>query len=501
MATITETIQTEISHLISGNELYDTYQPRWRYLLESYLGGETYRDAKHLTRYQLETDGEYTARLNNTPLRNDCYSVVSIYKSFLFREAPYREYGTIEGLPELEDFLKDADMDGRSLNSFMKDATTWASVFGHSWIVVTQPNVGATTREEQRMQGVRPYLNLLTPLTVLDWQYTRSPNGRYELAYFKYLEDVNQSIRVVKEWRKDTIKTSVVDVDNNVIQEEYEEVNELGVIPAVCMYNIRSTVRGVGVSDLADIADLQRFIYNATSEVDQSIRLNTHPSIVATPETNIGSGAGALIHMPENLDPGLKPYALEFNGASVDSIYKAIEQTVDAIDKIANTGSIRSTEARRMSGVAQEQEFQLLNARLSEKADAVELAEEHIWKLWCMYQGYEWTGTIDYPGSFNIRDTESEIAQLKIARDTANDPRVLKQIDKQILEWMEVDEGVVKDFEQPHPVTTPATRQAHIQEMIMEGYTDAQMLERHPEITQADIDSAKQALLDIEQQQ
>jgi hypothetical protein len=60
---------------------------------------------------------------------------------------------------------------------------------------------------------------------------------------------------------------------------------------------------------------------------------------------------------------------------------------------------------------------------------------------------------------------------------------------------MEVDEGVVKDFEQPHPVTTPATRQAHIQEMIMEGYTDAQMLERHPEITQADIDSAKQQLL------
>jgi hypothetical protein len=31
--------------------------------------------------------------------------------------------------------------------------------------------------------------------------------------------------------------------------------------------------------------------------------------------------------------------------------------------------------------------------------------------------------------------------------------------------------------------------------MIMEGYTDAQMLERHPEITQADIDSAKQQLL------
>ncbi len=482
MATITETIQTEISHLVSGNELYDTYQPRWRYLLESYLGGETYRDAKHLTRYQLETDGEYTARLKNTPLRNDCYSVVSIYKSFLFREPPYREFGTIEGLPELDDFLRDADMDGRSLDAFMKDAMCWASVFGHSWVVVTQPNVGATTREEQRLQGVRPYVNLLTPLTVLDWQYTRSPNGRYELAYFKYLEDVNQSIRVVKEWRRDTIKTSIVDVDNNEIQDQYEEANELGMIPAVCIYNIRSTVRGIGVSDLADIADLQRFIYNATSNIEESIRMNTHPSLVATPETNVGTGAGALIHMPENLDPGLRPYMLEYTGASVESIHHSIQQTVDAIDKIANTGSIRSTEARRMSCVAQEQEFQLLNARLSEKADAIELAEENIWKLWCAYQGYEWTGTIDYPGSFNIRDTESEIQQLKIAKDTASDPRVFKQIDKQILEWMDVDEGTVAEFTQPHPITTPANRTQHIQEMIMEGYTDAQMLEKHPEI-------------------
>tara|TARA_R100000951_G_scaffold113327_1_gene115102 strand:+ start:450 stop:1838 length:1389 start_codon:yes stop_codon:yes gene_type:complete len=443
MATVTNTIQTEISHLTSGNELYDTYHPRWRYFLESYLGGETYRSAKHLTRYQLESDGEYQARLNNTPLDNHCYSVVSIYKSFLFRQPPTRDFGSIKDISELEDFLKDSDLDGRSLDAFMKDATTWASVFGHSWVVITQPDVGATTRESQRLQGVRPYLNLLTPLTVLDWEYTRSPNGRYELSYFKYLEEVNTSVRVVKEWTREVIKTSIVNIEASEINEAYEEPNNLGKIPAVCLYNIRSTVRGIGISDIADIADLQRFNYNAISEVDQSIRLNTHPSLVATPECNLGSGAGALIHMPENLDPGLKPYMLEYTGASVESIYKAIDQTVEAIDKIANTGSIRSTEARRMSGVAQEQEFELLNARLSEKADAVELAEEQIWKCWCYYMGYDWSGTVDYPGSFNIKDTQSQIQQLKMARETATNPLVLKEIDKQILEWMEVDQAKI----------------------------------------------------------
>ena len=50
--------------------------------------------------------------------------------------------------------------------------------------------------------------------------------------------------------------------------------------------------------------------------------------------------------------------------------------------------------------------------------------------------------------------------------------------------------------EMEHPVTNGANRTEHIQEMIMEGYTDQQILSLHDEITQADIDSAKRDLLD-----
>jgi len=495
---VTEQIQDEVSTIIAGNETYDEYQEQWKYLLQSFLGGKEYRDAKHLTRYQLETDAEYQARLNTTPLENHCASVISVYKSFLFRTPPVRDFGSIANLPELDAFVKDADLDGRSIDAFMKDVATYSSVFGHSWILITQPDVGARTRGEQREMGVRPYVSVLNPLVVLDWSYTRQPTGRYELDYLKYVEDINGSIRTIKKWTPQEIKTYIVDLDEGEIQEESVETNGLGMIPAVCAYNIRSTVRGIGMSDVGDIADLQKFLYNSTSEVEQSIRMNTHPSIVTTPDCNVGSGSGALIHMPEGLDPGLKPYLLEFNGASVDSIYKSIQHTTDAIDKIANTGAVRATESRTMSGVAMETEFQLLNAKLSEKADAIELAEEQMWKIWCMYMGYTWDGYVDYPGSFNIRDTGAEIAQLKTAKESSDNPVVKKEIDKQILEWMEVDDDVLEKLDEEHPITTPQTRASHIQEMIMEGYTDAQMLERHPEITQQDIDNAKRALLNIE---
>jgi hypothetical protein len=447
---IIQTLSDELKRLLQGNLLYETYFPQWQYLLQSYIGGQEYKDAQHLTKYQLETEAEYRARIRSTPLENHCQSVISVYNSFLFREDPEREFEGLEALPELEDFLNDADFDGRSLNAFMKDVATWSSVFGHCWIMVSKPNVGAVTVADEQALGVRPYVSLLTPMVVLDWQYTRAPSGRIALTNLRYLEETTGDLKIIKNWTPTTITTTIIDTKKEVIDQEIIEVNGLGMIPAVCAYNGRSIIRGFGVSDIADIADAQKFIYNATSEVEQSIRMDSHPSLVKTPETEAGVGSGAIINMPDNLDPGLKPYLLEFSGASVDSIYTAIKHSIDSIDKMANTGAVRATESKVMSGVAMETEFQLLNARLSEKADNLELAEEQMWSIWCKYMGTTWSGSIDYPGSFNIRDTGQEITQLQTAKNTATDPAVLRKIDEHILEWMG-EEKEYLPFQDPNP--------------------------------------------------
>jgi hypothetical protein len=447
-----QTLENAIAAALSGNEIYNSYQNQWKYLLESYIGGEEYRKAGHLTRYQLEGDREYEARLKTTPLENHCQSVVSVYNSFLFRESPDREFMNIAAVPELDNFLWNCDMEGRNFDQFMKDVSTWASVFGHCWILMAKPNLGAITRADEIAIGVRPYVNLLTPLVVTDWKYARRSNGFYELDYFKYIEDVNGDVRTIKEWWPDRIRTFTVDSEKKQIIDDIIEPNGLGKIPAVCAYNGRSTLRGIGVSDIADIADAQKFIYNATSEVEQSIRMNTHPSLVKTPETEAGIGAGALIHIPDNLDPGLKPYLLEFNGGSVESIYRAIEHAIESIDKMANTGAVRATQVRSMSGVAMETEFQLLNARLSEKGDLLEVAEEALWNLFCDYMDYQWNGYVKYPDSFNLRDRQGEINQLSTAKNTATDPIVLRKIDEHILEWMG-EEKEVLDYQDINPIT------------------------------------------------
>lgn len=463
-------LQSDINSFLSGNTTFTQYKDYWQYLFESYIGGEEYRNAGHLVKYQNESVAEYRARIASTPMQNHCQSVISVYNSFLFRQPPTREFGSIDGTPALESFLKDADMDGRNFNTFMKDVSTVSSIFGAAWIVVSKPNIGATTLAGEIEQGVRPYVNLLSPMVVLDWSYARLPNGKYVLDRIKYIEDANGDIVTVKEWDSELIRTTIVDKENETVVTSYAEPNGLGIIPVVVVYNKRSIIRGIGVSDIGDIADAQKFIYNAMSEIDQSIRLDSHPSLVKTESTNAGVGAGAIIHMDESLDPGLKPYILDHSGASVDKILATIEQTIGSIDKMANTGAVRATTSSSMSGVAMETEFQLLNARLSEKGDNLELAEEQIWQLFSMYQSAQWDGAVEYPDSFNLRDTKNDL-ELYLNASTANvGKQYRKELHKQIARTVIEDElalgDIIEEIEsadfEPHVMQNPTTGETKI---------------------------------------
>ena len=431
-----QTLLDDYRALNSTHWLYTRNRDRWQFLYESYVGGEEYRRSGHLTRYNLETQGEYDARLTNTPLDNHCSSVVGTYISFLFREEPEREFETWAGQADLEDFLNDANLEGQSFDSFMKQTSIWSSVFGHNWVIMTKPNLGAVSLGQELDMGVRPYINLLTPLVVSDWRWEREPGGRYELAYFKYVEEVIDKVTVVREWTKESIKTWIMDDVKKEASLELEEVNMLGKIPAILVYNQRGISKDIGVSDITDISDLQRQIYNLTSENEQSIRMDGHPSLVVPPTAQLGSGAGAIIQLQEGSDPGFNPYYLEHGGNGVASIHSSIDKLVEAIDRISFTGGVRATATKTMSGIAMETEFQLLNAKLSEKASNMELAEEQIWKLFGLYQGREWMGEIEYPSSFNIRDTQREFSQLASAKSAATDPVVLRIIDEQIVELL-----------------------------------------------------------------
>jgi len=434
-----------------SNEITQTHQEyknnvtRWEFFLRSYMGGDEYKLGNYLTKYINEDQKEYERRLELTPIDNHCRNIVHIYSSYLWRVSPTRNFNSLDGNPLLEYFLQDADMEGRSFNAFMKEAQIWASVYGHVWVILDKPKSNAGTRAEELAQQIRPYVNLFTPENVLDWKWERMPSGRYELVYLKVRESLikesdNETEETIREWTKDFIR--LYEVSNKSESKIIDEMeNPLGMIPAVFVPSQRSVIRGIGISDLTDISTMQKAIYQENSEIEQLIRISNHPTLVKTTGTDASAGAGSVVNMPDDLDPNLKPYQIQPSGSNLDAIRASITDKVNAINRMAHMGAIRGTEAVVASGIALQTEFQLLNARLAEKADLLELAEEQLWALFCRWQEVTPDVVVSYPDSFDIRDYPKELEFLQSIKAAGVRSKTLQsEVDKQIADLVLDDE-------------------------------------------------------------
>ena len=267
-------------------EVLDTHKDykenvtNWEYYIRSYNGVYDYMVGQYLNRYNLELDNEFNQRLANTPCDNHCKNIVQIYSSFLFRSKPSRNFGAMQDEVTLERFLKDADLDGNNFSTVVKQAQNYASIYGHVFLILDKPPIRTTTKAEEIEEDIRPYVSIITPENVLDWNFKRLLNGKYVLDYLKVREEVDKKGGTyMRLWYTDRVETVYVEdqTSDPVVIDTVD--NQIGKIPAVILYNAKSHKRGIGQSDLVDIADLQRSIYNEFSEIEQLIRLTNHPII------------------------------------------------------------------------------------------------------------------------------------------------------------------------------------------------------------------------------
>ena len=447
----------------------------WEYYIRSYNGGYDYTVGQYLSRYNLEQDNEFNQRLANTPCDNHCKNIIQIYSSFLFRVRPSRDFGEMADEPSLNVFLKDADLEGNNFNSVMKQAQNYASIYGHCFLILDKPAIQTNTRAEELDQDIRPYISIVTPENCLDWNFKRDINGKYYLDYLKVREEVDRDGGTyVRIWYPDKIETVYITEEKTEPTLIDTADNLIGKIPAVILYNSKSHKRGIGQSDLTDIADLQKSIYNEYSEIEQLIRLTNHPSLVKTPGVNASAGAGAVIEMPEETEPNLKPYLLQPSGQNLNAIMDSITNKVNAINRIAHTGAVRTTKQAVSSGIALQTEFELLNARLSEKADNLQIAEEQLFRIYAMFQDVSFDGEINYPDSFNIRDYAYDLQYFSMAKAmNLQSPTFNKEVDK------EIARAVLDDDEKLNQAFDEIDSQAEVGQFTEEE-TEAENVEEEP---------------------
>jgi|TARA_R110000765_G_scaffold412008_4_gene511412 hypothetical protein len=431
----------DLDNILSTHPAYDEVSTQAQYLYRSYVGGQTYRAGQYLTHYIGEDQGpgdQYGKRLLATPLDNHVQTTIDIYRSFLFREAPSRELGSLAGNASVEDWLDDTDQAGQSMNSFLKTANDLALVVGNIWILVDKPIYKVQTRAEEEALGIRAYCATYTPDNVLNWEYERNLAGKMVLNHIKVKESDNSTQMVVTCWYPDYIVRYVVAKDENgephVITSQEQFDNPLGYIPFVNHMPLRSPVQGVGYSLVADVADGQRYIYNLLSELETTIRISGHPTLVKTQATSAAAGAGAIIQMDNDMDPGLKPYLLQPTAAGVNGILDSIDKVVEGIHRMTHTAAVQATKNAPVSGTALMVERQLLNAKLTDIADTLQETEYKLWDIWFNWQAIEAPADFDitYSMNFDAKDQHSEVELYRKAIEVAPNAALVKYLQEDV---------------------------------------------------------------------
>lgn len=430
------------SHPIREQEI-----DRWNFLYRSFLGGQKYRDGKYLHKYWGEGNAPFDAyqrRLDATPLDNHVKTTVDIYRSYIWKNPPYRSFNNLESNPFVESFMNDADRNGQSLDSWMKDATAWAMVLGEVWILMDKPSTSMETAQDEIENDMRAYVTMYTPQNIMDWDYVKTVNGSKKLTYVKTIEWKTKEKIGIKIWTPDIvyyleakIDESTGEIKETTKQEEY--INALGKVPFIRFIPMPAPGNTCGISMMGDVADMQRSIYNKLSELEQNIRISNHPVLVKTHNTSAEAGAGAIINVDDDLESGLMPKLLQPSGASISGILDSIQKDIECINSATHLTAVRAQKTA-MSGVALQTERQLLNARLSDLSDTIKETEDKIWDLWCDWMDLDNNIEVTYSHHFDSRDPGYEMELISKAMTTIADPAFNTWAKKELVQLVIRDE-------------------------------------------------------------
>jgi hypothetical protein len=405
--------------LLAVHPTYTAFIDEWKFFINSYLGGKFYRDGDYLLRHPFESVANYKRRKKIAYFYNYCAPIIDLFTSYLTKDQPKRSYGALSSdvVPPrqpktlFDSFWWDVDFEGTNFEQFMRDAQRYASVYGMISIIVDKPTVKVKTKAEALTQDIRPYLSIITPENILDWKYVRLPNGKMALDMIK----INEGDGMYRIWTRTSWEAWEVTSKDRAPQSRGKGVHDLGRVPIVDLYNKKSLKRRVGVSEIQDIADINKNIYYFCSDAKEIIE-NTAFPMLAMPENKNGADSEVAVGTSNILDfdpelPNSKPEWLEPPHSSLKEIREWIQQDAQEMVRIAKMGGLRNTETsvQPWSGVSIEAQERQLYSSLAEKASNAEQAELDILKLYADWEEEKFTGNIEYSRSFATRDLTTSL--------------------------------------------------------------------------------------------
>lgn len=410
--------------LAQTHPLYDAHQQSWLLYRDSYIGGTRYIENRaYLFKHFREDQGDYADRLRRAVYPNFCRRVIDTYNAFIFREP-------ISRVPHGDDaafkaFESDADLRGTSLTQFMSEEVQKpASIYGHVVVLVDLPStdVAPATRLDDAKLGMRPYVTAYSPLDVVDWAL----DGDGDYTYVRFREEAGDESTwdadrkeprcIYRTW---TQTEWLIHDDTGALLRS--GTHDLGVVPAVRVPILPDMdCPELGQSILADIALLNRAVYNYRSLLDEFLYRQCF-NILGIPTT------GSMTK--EKIEEWLKEFGTTrgffYDGTGAPPSYvsppvspaefllKTMETTAQEIVELAKLQD-RSATQKTASGIARAYEFQESNSAFTKIARNLQASEEKI--IWLFYRWKDATVrpnevpvAVEYPTDFNLRTLAEEI--------------------------------------------------------------------------------------------
>jgi len=435
--------------LLKRSPIYDTIYMQMLSYQYAYLGGLPF---KQLVRKKRPSEDStlWNDLVTNTIAQPICRYVVDTINDVLFEPGVKRnvQFCTPQGgyidpkNSEWADlFMLDADLNNRSLTSFMENIGDLTSIYGHCWVAVDMPQQGEGSLG-------RPYVCAINPLDVWDWEFDYY-GGKPMLKYVKVKEMEEEDCYYIKCYHLGDANTPSY-WRSYEVEKGPSKMNEEGTligegtfppgmaIPVFIAYGRRDPrTIDLGVSDIDSATDAQREHYKLECEKYTALQF-AHTIIRAEKGISIPVHAGAIVRASEG-----QVEAIAVDTGDVDAIIKAQQDILEQIEALTGLGGLRNSKNQIASGVAIIEERKQLHRLAKAKARLMEVTEELIFTFAARFMNVRWAGEVAYNTDYEAHDTNYRMALIRSAKELVGDNEIIQSlITKEIIAMLAPAEDI-----------------------------------------------------------
>jgi hypothetical protein len=336
------------------------------------------------------------------------------------------------------EFQKNVDLKGRTLQKFMKLVTRDSKRFGSVFIVVDNFSDMPSTKDEVLKQRKMPYVYIRTPENVAGYSKDRTGNLS-SITFEENFGDLNINQSQIAEMISSNQKWSDVKPEDKKVYVEWsansykvfedkEKKNllssfdhKLGKLPVVTLFGTDNNEEILPSPPLYSILQINLNIANISSEIrylerSQAFSLLTYPINPENAEKFKGLTLGSSNALLFDGSLSQSPAYISPDSAIVKSLQDEIVRLVQEMFRISSLESVNS-EQKVQSGISKQWSFRITNSILSQLAESAEIAEQRIAELFGL-----WTKTdmskysVSYTRDYGVIDSLSELSLAELAK-------------------------------------------------------------------------------------